>query len=122
MTVPAGPDPRPRVVPDPAGGGVAVAGTRCRAGGHPSLEPVERCPACGAESREAVFATTGTVFSSTVLRIPVGDLQPPVPLLYVDLDDGPRVLGHGSSPVVVAPGTRVALRGLTERGDLRFEP
>lgn len=119
MTVPAGPDPRPRV--RVGAEGPAVVGTRCRAAAHPSLEPVDRCPACGADSRETVFARTGTVFSSTVLRIPVGDLDPPVTLLYVDLDDGPRVLGHGSSPEVVPPGTRVELSALTDRGDLWFD-
>jgi uncharacterized OB-fold protein len=118
-TVPGGPDPRPRVVDGPDGRG--VAGTRCVAGGHPSLEPVQRCPLCGAESRPTVFARTGTVFSSTVLRIPVGDLQPPLALLYVDLDDGPRVLGHGTGSTVVPPGTRVELSGTTDRGDLRFD-
>lgn len=118
-TVPSGPDPRPRVVDGPDG--PAVAGTRCLAGAHPSLDPVERCPVCGAASRTTVFARTGTVFSSTVLRIPVGDLEPPLALLYVDLDDGPRVLGHTGGEALVAPGTRVELRGVTGRGDLRFD-
>lgn len=116
--VPAGPDPRPRVGDGP--GGPAVLGTRCTACGYPSLEPVERCPVCRATSREEAFAGRGTVFSSTVLRIPVGGLVPPTTLLYVDLDDGPRVLGHAHVDRVVPPGTRVTLTGLTAHGDPAF--
>ncbi|MCY4271688.1 MAG: OB-fold domain-containing protein, partial [bacterium] len=60
----------------------------------------------------------GTVFSSTVLRIPVPERTPPFALAYVDVDDGPRILAHvdgaGEGP---APGSRVALSGWTELGD-----
>jgi uncharacterized protein len=113
-------DPRPRVVDGP---GPAVVGTRCSACRHPTLEEVERCPVCGGPTAPARFARTGTVFSGTVLRIPVGDRQPPISLAYVDLDDGPRVLGHGRDPErVLRPAERVTLVGTTAAGDPCFAP
>ena len=113
-----GPDPRPRVREAP---GPAVLGVRCVACGHPTVEPVERCPVCRGATRDTAFAGTGTVFSGTVLRIPVGDREPPISLAYVDLDDGPRVLGHGADPArLLGPGTRVRLTGRTAQGDPRF--
>lgn len=120
--VPPGPDPRPRVVRDTDGpaGAAVVRGTRCTACAHPSLEPVDRCPACHGPSRYTTFAGRGSVFSSTVLRIPVGEIDPPTTLVYVDLDDGPRVLGHAPGDRVVPPGTRVRLTGLTAHGDPSF--
>jgi uncharacterized OB-fold protein len=70
---------------------------------------------------EAEFGAAGTVFSSTVVRIPVAEQSPPFSLLYVDLDDGPRLLGHGRDrEEVYSPGSRVALLGRTERGDPEF--
>ncbi|MCY3860833.1 MAG: OB-fold domain-containing protein [bacterium] len=66
----------------------------------------------------ATFGPKGTVFSSTVLRIPVPGRTPPFTLAYVDVDDGPRILAHvdGSDEVLV-PGSRVALAGWSEHGD-----
>lgn len=116
--LPEGPDPRPRV--DDGADGPVVRGTRCAACGHPSLDPVARCPVCRGPSQDATFAGRGTVFSSTVLRIPVGGHEPPTALVYVDLDDGPRVLGHAPGDRVVPPGTRVRLTGVTAQGDPLF--
>ncbi|MCD2195343.1 OB-fold domain-containing protein [Actinomycetospora endophytica] len=115
---PEGYDPRPRVTD---GIEPAVVGTRCTACAHPTLEDVERCPVCGGPTRPTTFARTGTVFSGTVLRIPVGDRQPPISLAYIDLDDGPRVLGHGQDPErVLRPHERVTLVGETDEGDPAF--
>ncbi|NMO88266.1 Zn-ribbon domain-containing OB-fold protein [Actinomycetospora sp. TBRC 11914] len=110
-------DPRPRLRTDPP----AIEGVRCAACVHPSLEPVTRCPVCGGEVAPTTFASTGTVFSGTVLRIPVGDRTPPISLAYVDLDDGPRVLGHGNDPEqALRPGQRAVLVGRTAEGDPCF--
>ena len=111
-------DPRPRVAD---GTEPAVVGTRCTACEHPTLDDVERCPVCGGHTSPATFARTGTVFSGTVLRIPVGDRQPPISLAYVDLDGGPRVLGHGEDPErALRPSERVTLVGTTAAGDPCF--
>jgi uncharacterized OB-fold protein len=70
---------------------------------------------------EAEFGPAGTVFSGTVVRIPVADRPPPFSLVYVDLDDGPRLLGHAAEAERVhSPGSRVMLTGRTERGDPEF--
>lgn len=67
----------------------------------------------------AEFGPDGTVFSSTILHIPVPGREPPYGLAYVDLDDGPRLLAHLGDAVTEAlpPGTRVRLTGLTDHGD-----
>ena len=66
----------------------------------------------------ATFGPGGTVFSSTVLRIPVPGRTPPFTLAYVDVDDGPRILAHvGGLDEALVPESRVALSGWTELGD-----
>ncbi len=66
----------------------------------------------------ATFGPKGTVFSSTVLRIPVPGRTPPFTLAYVDVDDGPRILAHvdGADEALV-PGSQATLAGWTEHGD-----
>lgn len=66
----------------------------------------------------ATFGPKGTVFSSTVLRIPVPGRTPPFTMAYVDVDDGPRILAHvdGSDEALV-PGSEVVLSGWSEYGD-----
>ncbi|WP_419928603.1 OB-fold domain-containing protein [Candidatus Poriferisocius sp.] len=66
----------------------------------------------------ATFGPGATVFSSTVLRIPVPGRTPPFTLAYVDVDDGPRILAHVDGPdEPLVPGSRVALAGWSEHGD-----
>ncbi len=78
-----------------------------------------RCPVCGGDSMSAAaFGPQGTVFSSTVLRIPVPGRTPPFTLAYVDVDDGPRILAHvDDSDEALVPGSRVALSGWNGLGD-----
>ena len=78
-----------------------------------------RCPVCGSSAMAAAtFGQGGTVFSSTVLRIPVPGRTPPFTLAYVDVDDGPRVLAHVDGPdESLVPGSRVELAGWNEHGD-----
>ncbi|MEO6123493.1 MAG: OB-fold domain-containing protein [Ilumatobacteraceae bacterium] len=86
------------------------------------LEP-PRCSNCFADDVvEATFGSEGTVWSSTVVRIPVPGRTPPYALAYVDIDDGPRVLAHveGQSNRI-AVGARVELAPTTEAGDLTVE-
>ena len=67
----------------------------------------------------AQFGPGGTVFASTVLRIPVPGRTPPYRLAYVDLDDGPRILAHatGADNGPLVPGARVRIVGRTDDGD-----
>ena len=113
--VPFGRDPRPTV----AETGLLQGGL-CDACGMPLLYCPPLCPECGAEEvRSASFGPYGTVWSSTILRIKVGDRLPPTALAYVDIDKGPRLLAHlpSDSSKALPPGTRVRLLGLNERGD-----
>lgn len=105
-------DPRPRVEEG------AVLGTRCTRCGYPSpQEAIPWCAACYGPVRPERFATVCTVFSSTVVEIPVGRYRPPFGLAYVDIDDGPRLLVHLVEPVVRAAGTRMHV-ATGEHGDL----
>lgn len=115
------PDPRTRV--EQAGGVFRVLGVRCCDCGYPV--PFERpyCPACGGDVAQAHFGPDGVVWSSTTVRIAVGDRLPPYRLAYVDLDDGPRVLAHIWPPDDPNPqvGARARIRGLNDDGDLTVE-
>ncbi len=107
-TAPAPTDPRPRLTTTPAG--IAVAGVRCTVCGHPVAFARPRCPDCRGTVAPAEFGPGGTVWSSTVVRIPVPGRVPPFGLAYVDLDDGPRVLVTTGGEDVLPMGTRVRLR------------
>ncbi len=100
-------------------GCVLLTGSRCGECGHPMSVSPPRCPVCGRDSMSpATFGPTGTVFSSTVLRIPVPGRTPPFTLAYVDVDDGPRILAHVDGPdEALIPGSRVSLSGWNELGD-----
>ena len=115
------PDPRPRL--GDRSGVPMVEGSRCGVCRHPSLWSPPRCARCGAPRPErATFGPAGTVWSSTVVRVPVPGRTPPYGLAYVDVDDGPRLLAHvlaGDGVAArLAPGTRVVLRGTTDDGDV----
>ncbi|OSY43146.1 MULTISPECIES: Zn-ribbon domain-containing OB-fold protein [Pseudonocardia] len=126
-------DPRPRIVAAPDGAGL-VTGVRCadheRCPGRAAFD-WPACPSCGGAVEPAEFGPGGTVWSSTVVRIPVPGRTPPYPLAYVDLDDGPRVLAHTTEQQPI--GARVRLLGPSaphlmghpgdgDGGDVRAEP
>jgi hypothetical protein len=115
-------DPRPAVV-NTDDGRWQVAGARCRACRHAVAYRWPRCPVCGGTLAEVLFSSLGTVWSSTVVRIPVPGRMPPYALAYVDLDDGPRVLAHidGGTDSPVPVGSRVELAAPSDNGDLRVE-
>ena len=109
-------DPRPQVV---TRSGVAVlAGGRCQSCRYPTATVLPRCPVCGSRCEPEDIGPGGTVFSATVLRIPVPGRTPPIALAYVDLDDGPRILTHVvTDDRAPAPRRRVHLVGRTDDGD-----
>jgi len=115
-------DPRPQVTTGPDGL-PRVLVMRCRACGEVAAYRWPRCPACRGAVEPAEFGPDGTVWSATVVRIPVSGRTPPYALAYVDLDAGPRVLAHvlpagGPAPVI---GSRVRLAEATPTGDVQVE-
>ncbi|MGQ0624105.1 MAG: Zn-ribbon domain-containing OB-fold protein [Sporichthyaceae bacterium] len=112
-------DPRPRIslAPD---GALRVLGVRCTRCPAVWAYPWPRCSRCGGEVVAASFGPFGTVWSATVVHIPIPGREPPYALAYVDLNEGPRVLAHLDEALPI--GSRVRLRELTPEGDLRVEP
>jgi uncharacterized protein len=87
------PDPRPQTIAD-SDGVLRIAGSRCTSCRHPMLVHPPRCSRCLSPVAIDRFGPTGTVWSSTVVRIAVPGRTPPYTLAYVDLTDGPRVLAE----------------------------
>lgn len=113
-------DPRPAFVDG------TLAGSRCTACGAVAVPAVARCSACWAATDDVDdIEPVGTVWSSTIVHLPVGPYEAPFGLAYVDLDAGARVLAHtsdgtgddGADVALVAPDTRVRLEP-NEHGDL----
>ena len=120
MSVAVG-DPRPVVVDGATG--AQVAGVRCTACGYAVATARPRCPVCHGPVAPAAFGPGGTVWSSTVVRVPLPGRTPPYPLAYVDLDDGgPRVLVHTPGDVPASIGGRIRLIEKNADGDLVAEP
>lgn len=114
-------DPRPRCRLD-ADDAWRVHGLRCRRCGTVAAYAWPRCPACAGPAEPAAFGPAGTVWSSTVVRIPVPGRTPPFTLAYVDLDDGPRVLAHvPGADTAPAVGGRARLIAPTGSDDLAVE-
>ncbi|MBH16621.1 MAG: hypothetical protein CL488_00110 [Acidobacteria bacterium] len=116
-------DPRPELSEED--GIHLLLGGRCRACGLAStyLPPICPCGQAG-QVEPCGFGPAGTVFSSTVLYIPIPERPPPSCLAYIDLDDGPRILAHvhlGAGPQPM-PGDRVSLDGKNALGDLLVKP
>jgi uncharacterized protein len=114
------PDPRPRVIAE--ADGHVLHGQRCTDCGSRNAVARARCPDCRGELAPATYGPSGTVWSSTVVRIPVPGRTPPFALAYVDLAEGPRVLAHVAGvdePVPV--GTSVQLSAPNEHGDVVVE-
>ncbi|MEA2624027.1 MAG: uncharacterized protein QOD06_72 [Candidatus Binatota bacterium] len=116
------PDPRPRLIAH-GDGSSRIEGVRCTECRLPVAFARLRCPACGAAVAGDLFGPLGTVWSSTVVRIPVPGRTPPYALAYVDLDDGPRILAHAArqADAPLRIGTRVRLTGISAGGDLVVE-
>lgn len=83
---------------------------RCRACGAGFYPAQRRCTACGAWDQldDEPLPRAGSLFAWTVVHVAAADPPLPVPYAvgYVDLDDGPRVLG----PIAVDGDPETALR------------
>lgn len=97
-----------------------VLGQRCTRCGHATVQDCVRCPSCASEVESAAFGPEGTVWASTVVRIPIPGRVPPFRLAYVDLDDGPRVLAHipGDDDAPLKVGGRAVITSVSPEGDL----
>lgn len=106
-------DPRPEIVEG------SVRGWTCGICGYATAVTTPRCPECRGPLSSRFYDGVGVVWSSTLVRIPVGERTPPYALAYVDLDGGPRILAHvaGESSDPVRIGTRVTVCGITACGD-----
>lgn len=113
-------DPRPVAVHE--AGTWRVTGTRCPSCGYRSVHQRPRCPRCAGALEAAAFGPAGTVWSTTVVRVPVPGRTPPYALAYVDLDDGPRVLAHVAGAEAPAIGSTVHVCGAGPEGDLEVVP
>lgn len=122
MSQPSTTDPRPQISEGPDGSR-RVTGRRCRSCSAVAAFAWPRCPECRGEVEPADFGPDGTVWSSTIVRIPVPGRTPPYALAYIDLDDGPRVLAHvdGAADTPAPIGSRVRLSRPSPEGDLVVE-
>jgi uncharacterized OB-fold protein len=113
--LPPVPDARPH-----AGADGLLGGWRCSSCGHAVALEAPWCPADRGKLVPSEFGPGGTVWSSTVFRVPLDGRVPPWTLAYVDLDDdGPRVLAHvPSSDTRLIVGQRVRLDGESTEGDI----
>ena len=104
---------------------------RCSGCGTATLPPRLACPACGAATLPWQPASGGgTVWAVTVVHRAPSDLYKPLlpyTLVLVQLDEGPRVMGHGHAGLAI--GDRVLARFFNLPGAapgqlplLRFEP
>jgi uncharacterized OB-fold protein len=111
------PDPRPRVQADRR----TVAGQSCPSCQWTTVGTIGRCAVCGTTLQATTFGPGGTLWSSTIVRVPVPGRTPPYAVGYVDLDAGPRVLCHLTADNRPPVGTRVAICGSTAEGDVLVE-
>ncbi len=116
-------DPRPEFVKK--GDRYLLLGGRCRSCGLASTYVPPICP-CGqaGQVEPSEFGPAGTVFSSTVLHIPVPERPTPTCLAYVDVHDGPRILAHVHLGMELPPlpGDQVFLGGKNSLGDPIVKP
>lgn len=70
-------------------------GFKCDDCGKTSFPVYELCPFCSSENgRKTRLSSTGTLFSYSITRVPVGPYKPPIIAGYIDLPEGTRVFGQ----------------------------
>jgi uncharacterized OB-fold protein len=110
------PDPRPTVVTED--GISSIAGFACTSCGHALAVPGPWCPVCQSDLEPRRFGPMGVAWSSTVFRVPLPNRVPPWVIVWMDFEDGPRVLVHADGPAERVPvGASLELIGTTVLGD-----
>ena len=99
---------------------------RCTACGAPQTLTRAVCARCGGHALQWRDAGgTGTVYASTVVHIAHSDefrALLPYTLVLVDLDEGPRVMGHGTPGLAIGVRVQVRIRAFAGRPVPAFEP
>lgn len=88
-----------------------IPATACTQCSFRSLTPTAACPLCGGTVETRTLNPQGAVWSHTLVHLPHADMSQGYRLVYVDLDNGPRILCR-QAPTDPAPtiGDRVAIR------------
>lgn len=100
------------------GGDPRLRGSECVSCGERSM-PVERCPNCGAETREIAFERRAELETQTVVHVAPPKFDTPYAVGYVYLDPGavrtftPLV----GDPSAYSPGMEVELTSTTIGGE-----
>ena len=84
--------------------------------------PSGRCPSCGASDlTTAVLAETGTVVSTTTVRLAPPGVEVPYVLAYADFAPGARLIARSEAPLRI--GDAVRLREVDDEVErFRFVP
>jgi uncharacterized OB-fold protein len=101
---------------------VTLPASTCTECGYVVAGASPACAVCGGATAPSAAGPRGTVWASTVVRIPVPGRTPPYGLAYVDLDAGPRVLAHTDGDAALPVGTVVELAPASDAGDLTVVP
>ena len=76
-------------------GALVQMGFKCDSCGKTTFPVYELCSFCSSEAGKRVpLSKTGTLFSYTVTRVPVGPYKPPIVAGYIDLPEGVRIFGQ----------------------------
>ena len=98
----------------------------CAACGHAQTLARHACSRCGATALEWRRASgRGTVYSRTeVMRAPSQAFRALVPytIVIVELDEGSRVMGHGTPGLAIGDRVEAGFFDFDDRTLLRFEP
>ena len=82
---------------------------RCDGCGAHQFPPRPYCLHCLGPVAWVEASGSGTLYSKTTIRIPIGgDVEPPYAVGLVELDEGPRLLGRVVETCAI--GDRVAIR------------
>ena len=109
----------PSTIRDWTRGEPGLAFERCRACGHAQYARRGFCSACGSRELELLQSSgRGTLYAVTVVaRAPTAELRAfaPYSLVLVDLDKGPRVVGHGAPELTIGRLVQATFRPFGDR-------
>ena len=125
-TIEAGPATPSGALPDWTQGQEGIVYEACNACGKASYFRRGFCPACGAAPVDVRASRGhGTVYAATtVVRAPSPEWKAVAPyaIVLIDLDEGIRVMAHGSPGLAIGERVRIGWLRLGERLIPRAEP